>query len=56
MKIRTVSEAHLRRSWSRLLDLQLRGYEYRVKRRGKVIASLRRARPTMFSSRRIKQD
>jgi hypothetical protein len=49
MKIRTLTETQARRCWQRLLDLQLRGYTYLIKRRGKVIARLEPIRPTMIS-------
>jgi hypothetical protein len=47
MKIRTLSEAQAQRCWSRLIDFQLRGYTYLIKRRGKVVARLERARSTI---------
>ena len=49
MKIRTLSETQLRQSWWRLLELLKRGYEFRIKRRGKVVARMVPSRPTMFS-------
>jgi len=50
MKIRVISETQARRSWAKLLDLQLRGYVFLIKRRGRAVASLER--PTTTSSRR----
>jgi len=55
MKIRTLSEAQARRSWTRLMDLQLRGYAFLIERRGKVIARIERIKPTIFSSNRRKK-
>ena len=49
MKIRTLSEAQARRCWDRLIDLQLRGYTYLIRRRGRIIARLGPNRPTMLA-------
>ena len=49
MKIRTLTERQARRCWTRLLSLQARGYVFRIKRRGKVVALLQRPKPTIFS-------
>jgi len=43
MKVIRLTEAQARRSWTRLLELQQRGYTYLIKRRGRVIARLSRA-------------
>ena len=50
MKIRTLTERQTQRCWTRLLGLQARGYVFRTKRRGKVVALLQRPGPTIFSS------
>ncbi len=49
MKIRTLTEGQAHRSWIRLIDLQLHGYTFLIKRRGRVIARLEAIRPTIFS-------
>ena len=55
MKIRTLTETQLRWSWERLLELQKHGYEFRIKRRGKVVARFVPSRPTMSSRLKQKQ-
>jgi hypothetical protein len=49
MKIRTLTEREVQRCWTRLLGLQARGYVFRIKRRGKVVALLKRPKTTIFS-------
>jgi hypothetical protein len=56
MKIRILSEVQARAVWPRLMDLQLRGYAFGIKRRGKVVAWLRRIRPTISRSTAAKKN
>jgi hypothetical protein len=54
MKIRKLTETQARRSWDRIIDLQLRGYTFVINRRGRPVAWLRRIQPTISSGRKGK--
>ena len=47
MKIRVISEAQARRSWSRFLELQQHGYTFVIKRAGRPLARLERIPTTI---------
>ncbi len=47
MKTRVISAVQAGRSWERLIDLQLRGYVFIIKRNGRRVARLESVRNTI---------